>query len=223
MYALLSLLWVSFFFIFFLFSRVPDFEWYFLGSLFIEANLYILFSLLACFFVYRHSMDTSNREDENIENTWLSLLLPESSEIKDFFIDFFSAYIYYIAGSLLYIAIYLIFSAFFSNLDISFIFLILNSFVICLYFLVKKSGLWKDLVIVNLLLISLYYIFVHILYLLGFSDIFWVIDALNIIMLIFLFYISLLRFIKYFLSEIFLRCELYPDPLLYSYLYLQMK
>jgi len=191
MYALLSLLWVSFFFIFFLFSRVPDFEWYFLGSLFIEANLYILFSLLACFFVYRHSMDTSNREDENIENTWLSLLLPESSEIKDFFIDFFSAYIYYIAGSLLYIAIYLIFSAFFSNLDISFIFLILNSFVICLYFLVKKSGLWKDLVIVNLLLISLYYIFVHILYLLGFSDIFWVIDALNIIMLIFLFYISL--------------------------------
>jgi len=191
MYALLLLVWVSFFFIFFLFSRVPDFEWYFIGSLFVEANLYILFSLLACFIVYRHSISGDESKDENDEYIWLKKIIPETSEIKDFFIDFFSAYIYYIAGILFYIAIYLIFSAFFPNLDISYIFLVLNTFVICLYFLAKKSGLWKDLVIVNLLLISLYYIFIHALYLLWFSDIFWAIDAVNIVMLILLFYISL--------------------------------
>ena len=67
MYALLLLLGVSFFFIFFLFSRVPDFDGYFIGSLFLEANIYIIISLISCILVYKNSLNLKNPVDSDIQ------------------------------------------------------------------------------------------------------------------------------------------------------------
>jgi hypothetical protein len=191
MYALLLLLGLSFFFIFFLFSKLPDFNWYFVGSLFLEANLYILFSLLSCLVVYKHSLSSKKIIDSTDAHSKFWEFIPSSGEIKDFFIDFFSNYIYYIAGILFYCAIYLITRSFSPELDIAYIFLVFNIIVFSLYFFPKSLTLGKDLIIINLVLISLYYIWEHILYLFYSTQIFSSIDIINIFAVFILFCITL--------------------------------
>lgn len=191
MYALLLLLGVSFFFIFFLFSRVPDFDGYFIWSLFLEANIYILLSVVACLMVYKHSFSLKNEDDIELRTSKIWEFIPKSWEIKEFFIDFFSSYVYYIAWILFYCAIYLITHSFFPNLDIAYIFLVLNGIVIALYINPRSFTLGKDLVIVNLVLISLYYIAEHLLYFFSFSEIFSFADIINIFTVFVLFSITL--------------------------------
>ncbi len=191
MYALLLLLWVSFFFIFFLFSRVPDFEWYFVWSLFLEANIYILLSLISCLIVYKNSISKRQNQEIDQNGDTISKFIPDRLEIKEFFVDFFSNYVYYIAWLLFYSAIYLIVQGFYPGLDIAYIFLVFNIIVMSLYVFSKKYNLWKDLIIINLVLISLYYIWEHVLYLLWFLQVFSLIDSINIFAVFILFCITL--------------------------------
>lgn len=187
MYVLLLLLGVCFFFIFFLFSKVPDFEWYFVWSLFLEANLYILFSLICCIFVYQHSYIWSKKNTDPL----FKKITPSWGEIQEFLIDFFGKYIYYIAGFLFYTAIFLISRWFFPWIDIAYIILFSNSIVVFLYIFQNKIWMGKDLIIVNLVIVSLYYIWEHILYFCGFSQIFSSIDIINIFIVFVFFSITL--------------------------------
>jgi len=195
MYFLLLLVWICFFFIFFLFSSVENLSWSLVSSLFLQAHIYVLLSLLWCLLVYKQSFIWKKVENLDPEEwSQLAEYIPSLQEFKSFVVDFFSSYIYYIAGLLFYIAIYIIIGSFYVNIDAAYIFLVFNIVVIILYFLPYDNTLWKDLIVVNLILISLYYIFDHILYLSSFSGVPSLIDAINIITIFFLF--SLLLFNK---------------------------
>jgi len=191
MYALLLLLGVTFFFIFFLFSQVSSFDSYFAGSLFLEAHLYIFFSILACIAVYTQSSLWNKTDEWNTDGNIARNIIPNAKEIKYFFINFFSNYIYYIASLLWYFAIYLITKSFSPDLDIAYIFLVFNIVVVSLYFLPRSTTLWKDLIIVNLVLISLYYIWENIFYLFWFSQNLSFVDIINILLVFLLFSIAL--------------------------------
>lgn len=191
MYALLLFLGVTFFFIFFLFSQVPSFDSYFTGSLFLEAHLYIFFSIVACLIVHAQSSVWKQKHEWDVDISKIRSIIPDTIEIKDFFIDFFSSYIYYIASLFWYFAIYLITKSFSPDLDIAYIFLVFNIVVVTLYFLPRSTTLWKDLIIVNLVLISLYYIWENIFYLFWFSQNLSFVDVINILLVFLLFSIAL--------------------------------
>lgn len=192
MYFLLLLLWVCFFFIFFLFSWIENLQWSLVSNLFFQANIYILLSVLACLLVYKQSFFKDTSLDKWDDDTFVfTRFLPSSINIKEFFIDFFSNYVYYIAGVLFYSAIYLITKWFFPNLDIAYIFLVFNTIVLILYVFLKKFSLGKDLVVINLVLISIYYIWEHLFYLFWFLQLFSWIDIINIFAVFILFSITL--------------------------------
>ena len=224
MYFLLLLLGVCFFFIFFIFSNLTDFNWYFIWSLFIEANIYILISLWACALVYKQSYIWKNRAQiSSDEEDSIFQYFPDWKELKDFFISFFSNYIYYIAGLLFYISVYIIAGSFFPDITIEHIFLVLNMSVFGLYFFTKGISLGKDLIIVNLILVSLYYIWEHILYLFSSFEAFSYIDIINIIAVFILFCITLIHkeYIVYrkVIEQYFLVFLLLEIATLYKYFY----
>jgi len=157
---LLFLLGIIFFFIFFLFSRLENIEGVLVGNLYFIAHIYIAISLL--FVIGLFSRSKLRQENESPKN--IKRLMPSGEDIRLFVKDFFSDYVYYIACLLFYMAVYFIAKAVYGDINASAIFLCLNFIVIILYFIEHRFTLFQDFIRVNLVIISLYYIINHIMY-----------------------------------------------------------
>lgn len=107
-------------------------------------------------------------------------------EILYFIKRFFENYIYYIAIFLFYLSLYLFIKSFFTEIEISQLFLFFNLVVVWLYFIEHKFSLFHDLLRVNTVIISLYYIFFQLFYILWMRENFIIEDVWNIIILLFL-------------------------------------
>lgn len=154
---LLFLLGISFFFIFFSLSQVLDEKESFLGSIFLEWNIYIII----CFIIIFLSLFW--KKDVKWDN------IPEEAEqdslghkISVYMSYFFKDIVYYIGVLFFYLSFYFIFSHFFWAVSLPQIFLFCNFLVIILFFLEHRISLFSDILRVNTSIISLYYIFVHI-------------------------------------------------------------
>lgn len=207
---LLFLLGVIFFFIFFFFSQTNLWKDSFVWNLFIEGNLYVFFTLFFIFFVFKWQKSISkqihsyeDREEEDIK------IYMTKKDFTLFLKSFFESYIYYIAIGLFYFSLYLFLKSFYSNIQLSFVFLFFNIIVVSLYFIEHKFSLFRDFLRVNTLCISAFYIFQNILYLLWMRGFFDIYDGLNIIFLwvLFFFFITASRAKSYLAT-------------LYSYLFL---
>jgi hypothetical protein len=189
---LLFFLGVVFFFIFYLFSQISGVEGFFISNLFWIANIYVFIAILFAIHLMFYSQKNekhwnTNESKENEPHRYI----PSWEESITFIKKVFSQYIYYIACALFYIALYFIMHSLFPQTDLPLLFLLLNSVVIILYFLEHKFEVFKDLVRVNMLLISLYYIVIHALYLFWFPYDFSIVDVINIVAVFFLFFIIL--------------------------------
>ncbi len=182
---LLFLLGVSFFFIFFLFSQNTEIKGSFFPNLYFEAHVYILFSLLCISFLFLSPL----KKEKKLPHTFFSTLSLSRKDIFTSLKIFFERYVYYIAVSLFYSSLFLLFQLFLWEIDIPRIFLFFNILVVILYFLEDKFVVFQDFLRVNTAIISLYYIIFHILYLWGYSLTFSIIDGVNIVLLALVFYL----------------------------------
>lgn len=209
---LLLLVWVTFFFLFFLFSKISGIEWFLFQNLFYQANIYVFVSVLFLFWSIRSDSQHHTREEKKESIFWP---LPSFGlgEIKSFISYFFSDIIYYISIGLFYGALYLLFWELFWRLQITQLFLFFNIIVCFLFLLEKKVSLFWDLLRVNTSIISLYYIAVHIIYLFWGNIDFSLYDLWNILCIMLLIYLFLFRssliihkkiFYSYALSFVFL-------------------
>jgi len=178
---LLFLLWVSFFFIFFLFSRYWEIKWSFFENLFWQWNLYVFCVLFIIMLIsWRDSSEKSQAAGISVSSF--------NTILKNMLRDFFNKYIYYVALAFFYVWFFLLCRAIFWDIEISFIFLFCNLSVLFLSSFEEKLPFVSSLIRVNTSFISLYYIIVHSAFL------FWVwntpnlIDIVNIITLTALWY-----------------------------------
>ena len=183
---LLFFLGISFFFIFFLFSEIPLREPLF-ESLFLEAHLYIFTSLVCIISLLRFPSRSSNKNESKTKKIFSKIYISRE-DILDYIKVFFGQYIYYIGTFLFYISLFLILRWLLWEIDIPFIFLCFNILVVGLYFFQHKFPLFQDLIKVNTLVVSLYYIFQSIEFLLWYSEGFIFIDIINIVFVFILFY-----------------------------------
>ncbi len=183
---LLFFLGLSFFFIFFLFSWLEGREGIF-QNLFFEAQLYVLLSVICILSLVRipKKLDDSDKERKSIFSKY--------SFSKTDFIDytklFFGQYIYYIGTFLFYVSLFLVLQALMWEIDIPTIFLCFNILVLTLYFFEHKFQLFQDLIRINTLVVSLYYIIRNAEYLLSSSWVFSFIDIVNMLFVFLLFYL----------------------------------
>ncbi len=179
---LLFFLWISFFFIFFLFSWI-EISWALFPSIFLEANLYIAASILFIFASF--TRQTRIQEASKIKELF-------SFNIRDFIKYFFRDIVYYISIILFYWAFFLIFRELFWEIYLPQIFLFFNIIVIFLFFLwEKKITIFWDLLRVNTSIISLYYIFYHLIFIFGGNILLSIYDIMNVICIFFLMYLFL--------------------------------
>lgn len=188
---LLFLLGIVFFFIFYIFFSQLDVNGYFISNLFWIANIYVFLALLFVGYLFSISLKLNKKDSlwdiDEEKQKWT----PSLEDVTSFVGRLFSEYIYYIACALFYIALYFIIHSFYGELNIPLLFMILNGVVIVLYFLEHKFEVFQDLVRVNMILISLYYIIVHTLYIFWFSYLFSLIDMINIAAVFILLFILL--------------------------------
>ncbi len=172
MKILLLIAWISFFFIFYLFSKIPYIQGWIVQNVFLEAQLYF-FASLACVFLvftyYSHSTTKNNQEEPEDDNI-LSIResLPSKYRLSLTMKTFFQKYVYYIGCVFLYISIFLLFQLFLpDNAPTSQVFLCINILLIGIYIFKKDADLLRDTIILNAGIVSVYYIGVDIWYLLG--------------------------------------------------------
>lgn len=168
MKILLLLLGIVFFFIFFLFSQQPSLSSPLFGNLYIEAQVYIILSLFCIgflFFWQKHSFKDETIEAQESEHRNSPLKNLSQKDILLGFKIFFESYVYYIGILFFYISLSLFLTSFFPEITLPEIFFIANIAVIGLYFIEEKFKVFQDLIRVNTLCISLYYILSHVRYL----------------------------------------------------------
>ncbi len=185
---LIFLLWIIFYFIFFLFSlqnlRYSSIIW----NIYIEAHVYIVISLLfiVTLFLSRPNRTLYNpiyREEESNFNMSI-----QKKDIIWFVKTFFSQIIYALAIFLFYVGIFLLFQVFLGEINIPLIFLLFNTLVLALFFFEHKFSVFQDFLRINTGIISAYYIFLHLYYILWSNLIFVSLDFINILLLAVLFY-----------------------------------
>lgn len=168
MKILLLLLGIVFFFIFFLFSQQPSLSSPLFGSLYIEAQAYIILSLFCIgllFFWQKRSIQDEDMQMQESDHKSSPLKKLSQKDILLGLKIFFESYVYYIGILFFYISLSLFLTSFFPKITIPEIFFIANIAVIGLYFIEEKFQVFQDLIRVNTLCISLYYIFSHVRYL----------------------------------------------------------
>ncbi len=189
---LLLLVWVVFFFLFFLFSKIPELEWFFIKNLFYEANIYVGISLL--FLLFTIKSFRKNWETDTWNTGFLSSIFSlQLWDIENVLKFFFSHIVHYIAIGLFYGAFFLLFGEIFWNISLPQIFIFFNILVCTLFLFEKKISLFWDLLRVNTSIISLYYIFFHALYLFWGNIHISLYDLGNIIGVFLLLYLFLYR------------------------------
>jgi len=177
---LLFLLGVSFFFIFFLFSRYSESSDSFLWSLFWEWNIYVGIVLLIIFCI-------SWPEKLSLKQSpvlWWNILDTIKYHIK----TFFTQYIYYLALIFFYTWFFWVLKSIFPEIHIEYMFLFSSILVCVLSFFEERIPFSSSLMRVNTSLISLYYIFTHCLYLMWFTQDISLLWVLNIVLLFTLWY-----------------------------------
>jgi len=189
---LIFLLWIIFYFIFFLFSLEKQNAYNsILLSLFIEAHIYIATSLIFVFFLFVSSR--SNKEiaprDSEIESSYRFDV--SKKDIYVFVKIFFTRIVYILAILLFYVWIWLIFQVLLWSFQLPIIFLLFNILVLGLFFVEHKFIVFQDFLRINTGIISVYYIFLHIFYILGWTITLSFFDVLNIILLFVLFFFFL--------------------------------
>jgi hypothetical protein len=189
---LIFLLWIIFYFIFFLFS-LEKWNSYnsLLWSLFIEAHIYIATSLIFLFFLFisrraQKEISPLGDDDEN----WYQLNITRNDILK-FVWKFFTQFAYILAILLFYLGIWLMFQSIVWSFHIPIMFLLFNILVLWLFFIEHKFMVFQDFLRINTGIISIYYIFIHIYYILGGSIALWFYDIVNIVLLFVLFYFFL--------------------------------
>lgn len=185
---LLFFLGIIFFFIFFLFSKIEVSSSIF-SSLFIEAHIYIALAIVSIMTLTGISFWKNKKignDDESVEIESKDIL-PERQEILEYIRVFFGKYIYYIWTLLFYLWLMLIFKSIVWDIRVPQILLFFNIIVLSLYFFENKFPLFQDLIRVNTVIVSLYYIARNILFLSVWGPEFLVADLINIFLVIVLF------------------------------------
>lgn len=187
---LLFILGISFFFIFYFFYWSENIQESLFKNIFLEANLYVIFSIFCILYIWKQEWQTQKEEMNDWEipisrDFKLNISFTKLSKI------FFEKYIYILGIILFYLSTSLFLHVFFEDISLSWIFLFFNLLVGTLYFLEEKFQVFQDFLRVNTSVISLYYIFFHIAYLLGIVEVFSLVDMVNIAITWLLFYIFL--------------------------------
>lgn len=191
---LLFLLGVSFFFIFFLFSRW-NIQSSLFPNLFIEAQLYFFVSCILLFFLLRRSFLSRRKkiieEEFSDDIDCIEKTKPRfhiSREDVWYYVkNFFHKYIYYIGIIFFYSSFTLLLHAILWEINITLLFLLCNIGVIVLYCIEDNFPLFQDFIRVNTFVVSLYYIFKSIAHIFGQIDAFLFLDIINIILVFVLF------------------------------------
>lgn len=202
---LLFALGISFYFIFYLFSKKKEIEGEIFSNLFIEAHIYIAISLL-CIFLF-HTQSFIKKEEYSENKKVYPIKLYTKHELLAFGKVFFQNSLYILGLILFYVSIFLIGKELFQTIDIPILLLFGNTIVISCVFINPKFRVFQDLLHGNTSLLSLYYIVFHIALLLGIEKSITVIDILNIALLWILFFLSLFhntlgQFMKGFQSSV---------------------
>lgn len=206
---LLFFLWIVFFFIFFLFSQISHPSESLFGNLFLEANFYIVCAFLIIFLTWKSEKTLYRKSGNNFEDEEVRGMAISKKELLDFIKSFFWKYIYYIAIFLFYIAFWLFLEASIWGVTFSQMFFYSNIFVLWIYFIENRFELFQDLLRVNTICISLFYIILQILFVTWYYQIFTWHDIWNIFLLyiLFFFFLRLSRVYKHL-------------PTLYSYFFI---
>ena len=184
---LLFFLGIIFFFIFFLFSKI-EVQSSIFESLFLEAHLYIVFVIVTILMLtgmwFRKKKTTESKQDTIDEK---HDFLPERKEVLNYIKIFFWKYIYYIGTLFFYTSLILIFQSIVGNIQIPQILLFFNIIVLSFSLFERRFPLFQDLIRVNTITVSWYYIVRNILFLFSVGPEFLVADIINILLLIVLF------------------------------------
>ena len=194
MIFLLFLLGVSFFFIFFLFSR-GSIESSLFPSLFIESQIYFLISFICFLWLLRRSFPLKKKKkllewesetyvDEIEKKTRFTI---SKADLWYYIKGFFHKYIYYIGIILFYSSLILLLRAILWEIHIPLLFLLCNIWVIALYYIEDNFPLFQDFIRVNTFVVSLYYIGKTILRIFVQTEVFMIIDIINIFFVFILF------------------------------------
>ena len=184
---LLFFLWISFFFLFFLFSGIERQDAFF-QNIFLQAQLYVIISLICVSRVFSFSTVSKNSEDGKKRKSIFSKYSFSRADFTEYTKLFFGEYIYYIGTLLFYISLFLILKTLLWGIDIPVIFLCFNILVSSLYFFQNKFPLFQDFIRINTLVVSLFYSIKNLEYLLGSWVWMWFIDSVNILFIFLLFF-----------------------------------
>lgn len=185
---LLFVLGMSFYFIFYLFSKQKDITWGIFSNLFIEAHVYIIISLL-CIFLF-HTQNFFKKEKDSQDTLSSPIKFYTKHELLAFGKVFFQNSLYLLGLILFYVSVFLIGKEIFRTIDVATLLLFGNTIVIVCIFINPKFRVFQDLLRWNTILLSLYYIVFHLSILSGFERAITGIDILNIVILWVLFFLS---------------------------------
>ena len=181
-------------FIFYIFSRLEDWEaifswspsFYNLDSLswnLIIETLVFFIIWLYLFFAFSKFSSWTEKNEEKISGFNLEILKKYSS-------TFFQKYLYYIGFVFFYIWIYFVFRGI-NITDFWYFIFFVNLLIALLFFITKKLFIFRDFIKINTILFSLYYIFSYVYFFLTNDTPFSQIDLLNSFLIFFFFIISI--------------------------------
>jgi len=186
MKLLLFILGLVFFYIFFTFSQRYEIESNFF-NIFYQANFYVVFSVCTIFYLIKQEKNKSKKEEYIEEKD----KIVTKQKIIQLISLFFSKCIFPLACILFYISLFLLSKSLFEISSLPYVFLSVNILLIFLYSFLKSSPLIQRFIAINTSLLSLYYIFSHVLYIVWFWWGFIPIDFLNIFITWVFFYICI--------------------------------
>ena len=168
----ISSLFSAFFYVLWFLSwprvSLGSFFWFSSYSFFSLAFLITGFILFFYFYFVAGRDKTSNEDEASID----------IESAKKALVGFFQNNLYYIGFILLYMAAYFLIGPFVWY-DFSYLIFIISFLILILFFISEKFSLFRDLIKINIILFSLYYIILFIYSFISQSYSFWIIDFLN--------------------------------------------
>jgi len=125
------------------------------------------------FFLYFYFLDISFNNTTNKKKWGIDTVL-----LKKIFSSFFKKYLYYIWLSLFYVGLYLVIYNYWFT-DFSYIIFFINIIVLVLFFIKHKLAIFRDFIKINIILFSIYYLFLFILFFINWNDFFNLYDLIN--------------------------------------------
>lgn len=201
MNILIFLVSVFFYFIFYFFyiaTSWKSFFWYnfssdiyfssLSGNLIIESIFFIILGV----FLYMYFSDFSLQKREEFfikKKEKVKYDFFNKENISDFFIVFFKSYLYYIGLILSYLSIFFIFKSYEFE-SFSYFIVIVNLIVLSWFFISNKFFVFRDFIKINTIIFSLYYIFLYSINFITYNLNFFILDLLNSILILFSFILT---------------------------------